>query len=106
MSTILLNTQAQAVFYVVLVWLLSLKMGRCGIIDAFWGPGFVLIAGLAFLNSGIAGSDRLDLIFLLVMVTLWGLRLGIHLSIRVFSDPHEDRRYAAMRDKYQPHWWL
>ena len=106
MSTILLNTLALAIFYVVLVWLLSLKMGRCGIIDAFWGPGFVLISWLAFLNSGIASSDRLDLIFLLVMVTLWGMRLGIHLSIRVFSDPHEDRRYAAMRDKYQPHWWL
>ena len=106
MSTILLNTLAFAIFYVVLVWLLSLKMGRCGIFDAFWGPGFVLIGWLAFLTSDVASSDRTDLIFLLVMVTLWGMRLGIHLSIRVFSDPHEDRRYAAMRDKYQPHWWL
>ena len=79
MSTILLNTLALAVGYVILVWLLSLRMGRVGIIDAFWGPGFVLIAWLAFLNSDVSGSDRLDLIFLLVMVTLWGLRLGTHL---------------------------
>ena len=65
MSTILLSTLALAIFYVVLVWLLSLKMGRCGIIDAFWGPGFVLIAWLAFLSSDVASSDRLDLMFLL-----------------------------------------
>lgn len=105
MTELLLSTLSLAVSYVVLVWLLSLLIGRVGIIDAFWGPGFVLIAGLCFWMTIDDGWSRPESC-LLGMVVIWGLRLGIHLSIRVFGDPHEDRRYAAMRDKHQPHWWF
>ena len=105
MSTLLLDSLALAIGYVVLVWILSLILGRVCIIDAFWGPGFVLLATLNQLLTSEAGLNRPETL-LLAMVALWGTRLGIHLSIRIFGDPHEDRRYAAMRDKYQPGWWL
>ena len=105
MSTLLINTLGLALSYVVLVWLLSLIIGRVGIIDAFWGPGFVLVAALChWLTADVNLNDSQTL--LLAMVGLWGTRLGIHLSIRVFSDPHEDRRYAAMRSRYEPNWWI
>jgi steroid 5-alpha reductase family enzyme len=104
-STLLLSSLGMAIGYVTLIWLLSLVMGRVGIIDAFWGPGFVLIAALCDWLTNNDGWNRAES-WLLAMVTIWGARLGIHLSIRVFGDPHEDRRYAAMRKKYDPHFWL
>ncbi len=104
MSALLLSSLALAVGYMVLVWSLSLVMGRVCIIDAFWGPGFVLLAALNQLQTSEAGLNRPETL-LLAMVGLWGTRLGIHLAIRIFGDPHEDRRYAAMRDRYQPGWW-
>jgi steroid 5-alpha reductase family enzyme len=94
-----------AIGYVTLIWLLSLVMGRVGIIDAFWGPGFILITALCCWLTRSEGWNRAET-WLLVMVAVWGARLGVHLSIRVFGDPHEDRRYAAMRKKYDPHFWL
>ncbi len=105
MSTLLISTLSLAVGYVVLVWLLSLVMGRVGIIDAFWGPGFALIAVLCHFLTAENGWRRPESL-LLGMIVVWGARLGVHLSIRVFSDPHEDRRYAAMRSKYEPNWWI
>ena len=96
---------AVAMCYVTCVWLLSLVMGRVGIIDAFWGPGFVLIAAFCHWKAMDGGWNRRETV-LLSLVAIWGLRLGVHLGIRVFGDPHEDRRYAAMRDKWQPHWWI
>lgn len=105
MVDLLFLTLALALGYVTLIWLLSLLLGRVGIIDAFWGPGFVLIAALVHWRTAMSDWNRSELL-LLAMVVVWGTRLGIHLSLRVFSDPHEDRRYAAMRDKYQPHWWI
>lgn len=105
MAALLLGGLAVAIGYVTCVWLLSLRMGRVGIIDAFWGPGFVLIAAFCFWKTASEGWLRREAI-LLAIVAIWGLRLGVHLSVRVFGDPHEDRRYAAMRDKWQPHWWI
>ena len=105
MSSVLFSSLAVALGYVIAVWILSLCMGRVGIIDAFWGPGFVLIAALNYGLYSERGRDAAESL-LLAMVAVWGLRLGVHLSIRVFSDPHEDRRYAAMQTKYEPHWWI
>jgi len=104
-STLLLSSLGLALGYVILVWLLSVLLGRVCIIDAFWGPGFVLLATLSHLLTSDGNWNRSESL-LLVMVAIWGIRLGMHLSIRIFSDPKEDRRYLAMREKYEPNWWL
>lgn len=77
-------------------WLLSLRLKDVSIVDPMWGPGFVLVAWIAH-TTGDAPSSR----GLLVagLVTIWGLRLGLHLTIRKFKEPEEDSRYKAMRDK-------
>lgn len=94
-----------AVGYVVCVWILSLMIRRVAIIDAFWGPGFILIAAVCSVATGLANGLSRESI-LLWLVAIWGARLGTHLGIRVCRERHEDRRYVAMRDKWQPHWWL
>ncbi len=105
MADVLLWTLATSLAYMFLVWLLSLSAGRVCVIDAFWGPGFGLLAGATVMLRPALGLS-LEQKILLAMVLIWGLRLGMHLGIRIASDPHEDRRYAAMRDKYSPNFHL
>jgi steroid 5-alpha reductase family enzyme len=41
--------------YMTAVWLLSLVLRNAGIVDVFWGLGFVVVA-LVYLASSAAGS--------------------------------------------------
>jgi steroid 5-alpha reductase family enzyme len=76
-------------------WAESLRRRDVSIVDAVWGPAFVLVAAVGV----IAGSDGADVRFLLAaLTTVWGLRLGWHLVRRKLAEPEEDRRYAAMRE--------
>ena len=79
-----------------LVWLASLPKRDASIIDAFWGPGFVLLAWWYFSRGPQHGRPQL---LVPVLVSLWGLRLGLFIARR--NRGHgEDYRYAAMREKY------
>ena len=85
----------------ILVWGGSLKIENAGIIDIFWGLGFVVIAWISFfLTNGFAGRKAV----LTLMTTLWGLRLALHLFFRNAGQP-EDRRYTAMRKRMGDGFW-
>ena len=74
-------------------WRLSLRLGRADVVDVAWPIGFVVVAWVTwFIADG--APDRADL--LVALTTIWGLRLAIHLAVRMRGQP-EDRRYAAMR---------
>jgi steroid 5-alpha reductase family enzyme len=71
--------------------------GKYSIIDAVWGPGFVLIALVSFLVSighGQYGDPTLRWVAL-IAVALWGLRLGGYILLRNHGLP-EDPRYVKM----------
>lgn len=87
----------------VALWLLSLKIKDCGIIDIFWGTGFVIIAWLYAVLSDWETMGLRNIIFL-GMVTLWGLRLSLYLAKRNIGKP-EDYRYAEWRAENGKHWW-
>ena len=78
------------------LWLVSLRRRDASLVDVWWGPGFLAIAGVALLASG-APSPRSWLA--LALVALWGLRLGIHL-FRRNRGRGEDFRYQAMRRRH------
>ncbi len=78
---------------VALLWLWSLRREDASVIDVFWGAGFVVAAWLA--GSWGGGAPRASL--LLVLVTLWGGRLALHLGARNRREG-EDARYAAVRE--------
>jgi steroid 5-alpha reductase family enzyme len=105
MSAVLLWCFAAAICGGIFVWLLSLAMGRVCIIDAFWGPGFAWITAVALLQVPTAARQWPEWL-LLVLVLSWGLRLGVHLGLRILRAGEEDRRYAAMRKKYDPNFHL
>jgi len=104
MGEALIWTLAAASLYVTFAWLTSLITRRISVIDAFWGPGFVVITATArLIRSTVASSSDM---LLTTLVVIWASRLAIHLAIRIWNDPHEDRRYAAIRAKYEPNFWL
>jgi len=76
-----------------LVWLASLGKRDASIIDGFWGLGFVVVAGVYFLA---APSRAPRGVLVLALVTLWGLRLSLHILWRNRGQG-EDYRYREMR---------
>jgi len=89
-----------AIFSIGLVtWFISLPLKRASIVDPVWSLLFVA-AGFAYAaTSGASAGGRRTLI--LVLVSVWGLRLAGYLAWRAWGEP-EDKRYQAMRRKQDP----
>ena len=87
-----------------LLWILSIVIRNVSIIDIFWGTGFIILATVYFL-FGEGNEQRQQLI--LVLVTIWGLRLSIYLGWRNIGKG-EDYRYQEFRQRYGPerYWWF
>ena len=86
-------------------WLLSLVRKNVTHVDSMWSLFFVFAAyttALFYLFSNLL-SSRVAIV--LTLVTLWAMRLFIHLTWRNWG-PHEDNRYATMRANNQPNFWL
>ncbi len=76
-----------------LLWLVSLLLRDASIVDIFWGLGFVLVAWVSS-ASNVGATTREALVR--ALVTVWGLRLAVHLFARN-AGKGEDPRYQAMR---------
>lgn len=77
-------------------WLIQLKTKNAAVIDPIWSLSFPLLALVYF---GFSRYTIPQVIFLSIIV-IWGLRLGIHLLLRVLKEEHEDVRYAALRKEW------
>jgi len=72
---------ASAIFaFMLVLWGISLALKNSSIVDIFWGFGFVLSAWLYFFIT--PQGFLLRKILILVLVTIWGLRLTIHILMR------------------------
>ncbi len=74
----------------------SLAKKRNDVADVAWGLGFVLIAWASFALSGTM-TVRGPLVC--ALVTMWGLRLALHVYARNKGRP-EDSRYRAWREEW------
>jgi steroid 5-alpha reductase family enzyme len=86
------------------LWIFSVIFKNVSIVDLFWGAGFVLTAGFYFLNTE---GFELRKIILMILVTIWGLRLSGYLTWRN-RGKGEDFRYREFRKKYgeKRYWWI
>ena len=84
-----------------ILWAVSLTLADAGIADTFWGIGFVLLAGL-YANRTNGWAIRSGLV--MGLVTIWGIRLALHIHGRNRGQP-EDPRYAAWRAATGPSFW-
>ena len=78
------------------LWAVSLWLRDASIVDRFWGAGFVVLAGMSALA---VGEDTPRVLLLLLLVSVWGLRLSAYITWRNWGHG-EDRRYAAMRAEH------
>lgn len=102
LATTLPASAAAVLGAMILLWLLSLRLRDASIADPFWGAGFVLATWTAALAADGGGARRA---LALALVTVWGLRLSLHLLRRNLGHG-EDRRYAAMRAAHGDRFWI
>jgi steroid 5-alpha reductase family enzyme len=84
------------------LWLISLYLKNSSIVDIFWGTGFVIVNALYFALSPGGFPARQWLIT--ALVTVWGLRLSIHVLTRNWRKG-EDFRYRKWREENGSRWW-
>jgi steroid 5-alpha reductase family enzyme len=80
----------------VLLWGVSLRTADVSIVDTFWGLGFTAVAWVSHVLSPNT-SARAWLVC--GLVTLWGVRLAVHIARRN-RGRGEDYRYRAMRERH------
>lgn len=86
----------------IFLWLYSLAIKNSSIVDIFWGTVFVITY---WLMAWIGSVDLTPRILLLgLLVTVWGLRLSVHIFARNHGQP-EDFRYAKWRTDAGFAWW-
>jgi steroid 5-alpha reductase family enzyme len=77
------------------LWLVAVRIRDVSFIDAFWPMGMMMLAASTFLMTD--GSEPRKYL-LLVLTSLWALRLGTHLLSRWINEG-QDRRYRAILGK-------
>lgn len=88
--------------FMLLAWVVSLRRRDASIVDRLWGLSFVLLAWTYFIQ--IADSYWRHWL-LLLLLSIWGGRLALHIHIRNRSH-EEDYRYQAMRKNHgNSFWW-
>jgi steroid 5-alpha reductase family enzyme len=80
-------------------FLIALRCRNYGIVDLFWGLGFVAVALVSVRSNRVLDERSL---VVLTLVCLWGLRLFFYLFFRLLKKPEEDYRYASLRMSWQP----
>jgi steroid 5-alpha reductase family enzyme len=87
-----------------ILWLASIFLKNVSIVDLFWGAGFVLAS---FVYYFFADGNTTRKLLLLILVTIWGLRLSVYLAWRNIGKG-EDYRYKEFRKNYgeKRYWWV
>jgi steroid 5-alpha reductase family enzyme len=88
--------------YVTLWFVVSIIKKRNDVADVAWGLGFVLLAWLGMFVSDTV-SERSIIVVLLV--SIWGMRLAWHIGRRHRGKP-EDYRYAKWRTEWGKWFYL
>lgn len=81
-----------------LTWLLSIKLRDVSIVDSLWALFFVIAGGIYLIATSV---PTLRAGIVLMLVTLWGVRLATYITWRNWGEG-EDRRYQAIRANREP----
>jgi len=79
-------------------WAISLWRRNVAIVDSLWSLMFVLAACVYALGAPSHGPRS---VAVLVLVTVWALRLSVYITWRNWGHG-EDRRYQAIRERNEP----
>jgi len=79
-------------------WVLSLRKGNVAIVDSLWSLMFLFLGSTYAALAPALGTRGL---LTLGLVSVWGLRLAVHITWRNWGHG-EDRRYQAIRARNEP----
>jgi steroid 5-alpha reductase family enzyme len=106
MSLVQIWLQALMVIMIMMttLWVISVFIKNVSIVDLFWGLGFVVTGWFYYFHTEGLESRKL---VLMIMVTVWGLRLSGYLTWRN-AGKGEDFRYRQFRKDYgeKRYWWI
>ena len=72
--------------YMSVAWAISVARRDTGIVDAFWGPAFIVVAvAVAMRTDGWNPRQAL----VLSLVTIWAARLCVHILVRNHGKPED-----------------
>lgn len=100
--TILLISLLTILGMMITLWFISLAIKNASIVDILWGMGFVLSTWLYYALTPEGFLIRK--LFLSLLVTVWGLRLSLHILKRNWGKS-EDFRYQKWRNESGRTWW-
>lgn len=80
--------------YMTLWFLISKLIKRNDVADIAWGLGFVVLAWVLYVNH-----PSIQLSLAVLLVTIWGIRLSVHILLRNTKKP-EDYRYQQWRKEW------
>lgn len=81
------------------VWLASLQRNNAALADRAW-PVLIMVSAAVFVIGLLPLSQRV--LVMLLLGAAWALRLSLFITWRSWGHP-EERRYAQMRQRNQPH---
>ena len=88
---------ALALLVHLLFWFgVSLVYKRNDVADLAWGLGFIVVCVSALVASGTVSARVTTIV---ILVTIWAVRLSSHIFVRLKNKP-EDGRYAAWRKEW------
>lgn len=83
-------------------WSMSVAKHDVSIVDRIWS---LLFLGAAMAYAQGVGLEMPRTALALLLVTVWALRLSLHITLRSWGEP-EDRRYQAIRARNEPNFTL
>lgn len=90
-----------AIIFISCVFLLGRKTKRFDVIDAAWGPTFIVVSLTSFLLSYQATPYPSVCLLVIALVTIWGSRLSWHIGRRILNSQSEDPRYTELRKNWK-----
>jgi steroid 5-alpha reductase family enzyme len=83
------------------LYLLSLILKRSDIVDIGWGFGFIITT---LTSSLLANNITIKMLIVTILVSIWGLRLAIHILLRN-KGKEEDFRYKKFKKDWGKNFW-
>ena len=80
-------------------WAWSVVIRNVTLVDTLWSLMF-LLAAVVYAYATLPAEPRT--VLLLVLVTLWAIRLAAYLGVRTLGHAEEDARYQAIRRRNEP----
>lgn len=74
-----------------ITFLIGRRIGRYNVVDVTWGLSFIVVAAIA---GALGAGDLMRRLLVLALVSVWGLRLAWHLTVKL-RGRGEDPRYVA-----------